>query len=414
MTHSDAAPASRIAAILGAGTRRLEGGREGARGPWLRSLAAIGFLAAGLIHLAQVAVHLAEGLVFAGFFVLVGGLQVGAAVALVRARRPRWYWLGIAGSGATIATWLVSRSLGLPFGAEPGSPEAIGTADAAASLLEGITIVALLLWLRGGSLGGNGLAYPVAGGVIALTGMLWIGARASGAFDPDVRLTGFGPELADRAAIALVVASLATLAMLTRPPGASGIRGPLLRGLIVLTALSAGGLTLLTLPARGGQNAACAYGPLAEVSGLSHAEPPEPVEMTVGETGDVAILRLAVCGSEPLMVLQAEPVTSRGPNEALVGFAVRDYVERFEFGLEQTTPDLSQGEVMPDLLGKPAGALLRPGETRELVARIRGSNGGPFELDSVRLRIQGPAGEGTMTFATFLRVCTGPCPAGNE
>lgn len=394
--------------------RQLGSARDGTRGPWLRSLAAIGFLAAGLIHLAQVALHLDEGLVFAGFFVLVGTLQLGAAVVLVRARRPRWYWLGIAGSGATIAIWLVSRSLGLPFGAEPGASAAIGTADAAASLLEGITIVALLLWLRHATLARDRLAYPVAVGAIAVMGMLWVGARASGAFDPDVRLTGFAPELADRAAVALVGASLAVLGMLVRPPGAGGIRRPLLRGLIVLTALSAGALTLLTLPARGGQNAACAYGPLAEVSGLSHAEPPEPVEIAVGQTRDVPILRLAVCGSEPLMILQAEPFTSRGPSEALVGFVVREYVERFELGLEPTTPDLSQDQVTPNLLGEPAGALFRPGETRELVARVRGTNTGPFELDSVRLSLRGPAGETTMTFATFLRICAGPCPATDE
>ena len=413
MTHSDAGPVSHIGAFAAPALQR-EQAREGARGSWLRSLAAVGFLAAGLIHLAQVAVHLDEGLVFAGFFVLVGTLQIGAAVALVRARGPRWYWLGIAGSGVTIAIWLVSRSLGLPFGAEPGSSEAIGTADAAASLLEGITIVALLLWLRGGKPGRGRLAYPAAGGAIALMGMLWVGARASGAFDPDVRLTGFAPELADRAAVALVGASLASVAMLVRPPAASGIRRSLLRGLLVLTALSAGALTMLTMPARGGQNAACAYGPLAEVSGLSHAEPPEPVEIAVGQMGDVPILRLAVCGSEPLMVMGAEPVTSHGPNEVLVGFAVRDFVARLDLGLGEPPSDLSEGNAMTELLGEPAGALLRPGETRELVARIRGTSGGPFELDSVRLRLQGPAGEGTMTFATFLRVCTGPCPAENE
>lgn len=413
MTHSDAGPVSPIGAFAAPALQR-EQADEGVRGPWLRSLAAIGFLAGGIIHLAQVALHLDEGLVFGGFFVLVGALQLGGAVALVRARRPRWYWLGIAGSGATIAIWLVSRSLGLPFGAEPGAPEAIGTADAAASLLEGITIVALLLWLRDATLGPGRLAYPAAGGAIALMGLLWVGARASGAFDPDVRLTGFPPELADRAAIALVVASLASLTVLVRPPGAGGIRRPLLRGLVVLTALSAGALILLTLPARGGQNAACAYGPLAEVSGLTHAEPPEPVEIAVGQTGDIPILRLAVCGSEPLMVLQVEPVASSGPSEALVGFAVRDYVQRLDLGLGPSSPDLSQGEAMPDLLGEPAGALLRPGETRELVARISGTTGGPFELDSVRLRLEGPAGEGTMTFATFLRLCTAPCPTTDE
>ena len=396
--------------VAEAGTPTSEGAGEGTRGPWLRSVAAVGFLGAAIIHLAQVALHVAEGPVFAGFFAFVGALQLGAAVGLVRARRRRWYWLGIAGSGTTIGIWLVSRSIGLPFGAEPGSPEAIGTADAAASLLEGITIVALLLWLHARVPGRGRPTYAAGFAAVAAMGALWAGARASGAFDPDVRLTGFPPELADRAALVLVVASLAVLATLARPPEDGGSRTPLLRGFLVLTAVSAGALAVLTFPAKGGQNAACAYGPLAEVSGLSHTRPPKPVAINVSQTGDVPILRLAACGTEPLMVMQAEPVNSRGPSETLVGFAVRDYVERLELDPARSVQELDEWVADSDLLGEPAGALIRPGDTRELVARIRGTRGGSFELDSVRLRLRGPAGETTMTFATFLRVCLAPCP----
>lgn len=400
--------------LSGAGSRPSEGADEGARGPWLRSVAAVGFLAAALIHLGQVALHLSEGLAFAGFFALLGAIQLGAAVALVRARRSRWYWLGIAGSATTIGVWLLSRSIGLPFGAEPGSRAAIGTADAAASLLEGITIVALLLWLRAGAPGRGRRIYAAGFAAVALMGTLWAGARTSSAFDPDVRLTGFPPELADRAALSLVVASLAILVALVRPPEPNGLRRSLLRGVLLLTAVSAGALVVLTVPARGGQNAACAYGPLAEVSGLSHAQPPKPIAINVGQTGDVPILRLALCGAEPLMVMQAEPVNSRGPRDTLVGFAARDYVERLELGPAGSVPELDQNIAGSGLLGQPAGALIRPGETLELVARIRGTSRGPYELDSVRLRLQGPAGETTMTFATFLQACLAPCPPADQ
>lgn len=402
MTRHDAAPASRIGALAGGASRQLGSAREGTRGPWLRSLAAVGFLAAGIIHLAQVALHLAEDVRFGAFFIIVGGLQLVAALALSRACRPRWYWLGIAGSVATIAIWLISRSLGLPFGAEPGSPEAIGSADAAASLLEGVTVVALLLWLHDRTPRTGLGAYGVAAGAVAALGVTWFLARGSGLFDPDSRLTGAPPELADRAALVVVGASLALVVGLSRPPTSrpGGIHRPLLRGLLVLVLLSSAALTVLTLPARGGQNAACQYGPLAEVSGLSHAEPPPNIELELGEVRTVSVLLLSVCGSEPLMMTAAEPVGGAGAAETLLGFSV-----------PEAGSAASGSATGVDLLGAPAGALLRPGEVRELVAHIQATDPGIYRLDAVRLHLRGPSGEATMTFATFLVACTGPCPA---
>lgn len=389
-------------------------GREGPAGPWLRALAAIGFLAAGAIHLGQVALHLTEGLVFAGFFLIVGVLQVVAAVALARARRPAWYWFGVVGSAATIGTWLVSRTFGLPFGAEPGSAETIGMADAAASLLEAVTIVALVGWLRTAKPGRTG-SVAIGALLVAATGAVWFGGRTSGALDPDVRLTGFPPEFADRAVVVFVVSSVAILLGLVRVPAAGGgaVRRPLLRGLLVLAGLSAVALTALTLPARGGQNADCRYGPLAEVSGLSHANAPEPVGLAPGEPGDVAVLRLSVCGSEPLMITGVEPLGSSGARDTLIGFAVRNYVERIPLGLGDAGTDQLDPPTA-ELLDEGTGALLRPGETRELLARVRATAPGVFRLDSVRLGLEGPSGRATMTFATFLEVCTGPCPSGGD
>lgn len=402
MTRNDAAPAPRIKAFAGVAARQLGSAREGTRGPWLRSLAAVGVLAAGIIHVAQVALHLAEDVHFGAFFVVVGGLQLAAALALVRACRPAWYWLGIAGSVATIGVWLVSRSLGLPFGAEPGSPEVVGMADAAASLLEGVTIVALLLWLRDRTPGARFGTYGAAAGGIGAMGAAWFLARRSGLFDPDVRLTSAPPELADQAAFVLVLASLAVMVGLARTP--TSLPGessrPLLRGLLVLVLVSSAVLTTLTLPARGGQNAACQYGPLAEVSGLTHFEPVEPVELALGEVRTVPVLLLSVCGSEPLMLTAAEPVGDAGAGDTLLGFSV-----------PEAGSAASGSAAGVDLLGAPAGALLRPGEVRELVAHIRATNTGIYRLDAVRFHLRGPSGEATMTLATFLMACIGPCPA---
>lgn len=386
---------------------------EGTRGRWLRSLAAMTFLASGVIHLAQVALHPDEDLRFGLFFLVVGSLQVVAALALVRARRPRWYWLGIAGSGATIATWLVSRSVGLPFGAEPGSPESVGMADAAASLLEGITILALALWL-GDCRGRTGpRAHLLAAAAIGAMASAWLLARRTGVLDPDVRLTNAPPELTDQAALVLAIASLVIFLVLARPPALSpgGVGAPVLRGLILVVLLSAGAATVLTLPARGGQNAACRYGPLAEVSGLTHAEPPDPVELAPGETRAVPVLLLSVCGAKPLMLTGAVPLNSSGDSTMLVGFRVRD---------PRSGGDGADGEILGVstrgdgiLLGTPSGALLPPGERREVVAVLRGTGRRVYRLDSVRLQLRGPSGDTTMAFATFLTACTGPCPAQN-
>lgn len=400
---SDAVPRARVDLSGAASIASLLGGpHEGARGPWLRCLAAVAFLAGGIIHIAQVALHLNEDVRFGAFFGIVGGLQLAAALALARARRPAWYWLGIAGSGATVGIWLVSRSLGLPFGSEPGSPESVGMADAAASLLEGIAIVALLLWLRERTPGAAKAAYGLAAAAIGAMGAAWFLARRSGLFDPDLRLTNAPPEVADQAALVLVVASFAMMVGLARHPKASsgGMRRPLLRGLLVLVFLSSAAVTILTLPARGGQNAACQYGPLAEVSGLTHFKPVEPVELALGEIRPVPVLLLSVCGTEPLMLTAAVPVGGAGPSEALVGFSV-----------SEPGAAASADTSYTDLLGVPAGALLRPGQPQELSAHIRGTSPGTYRLDAVRLYLRGPSGDATMTFATFLEARTGPCPA---
>ena len=44
--------------------------------------------------------------------------------------------------------WAWSRSTGLPFGPEPGEPEAIGLADVAACLLEVVTLALAVALLR--------------------------------------------------------------------------------------------------------------------------------------------------------------------------------------------------------------------------------------------------------------------------
>ncbi|MGH2801352.1 MAG: hypothetical protein ACRDM0_27495, partial [Thermoleophilaceae bacterium] len=173
-------------------------------------------IAAGVIHLAQIGPHNEEDPLFGIFFLVVGVLQVAGGAYLLypfgteRLRRAVG-WLGVAGSLATVAIWMVSRTLGLPFGAEPGAPETVGLADAAADLFELFTALLLGMWLVRARLRVVGVTAFVLSGVAAALALaaLWLSTRALGWFDPDPRLVVYS-ELADVAAVGFLVL-LATL-----------------------------------------------------------------------------------------------------------------------------------------------------------------------------------------------------------
>ncbi len=83
----------------------------------------------GLIHFAAVPEHRAEWTAFAVFFTVVG---VGELVwaAAVWARAEGWLIaLGVVANVAIIALWAVTRTVGLPFGPDPGVAEPVGVAD---------------------------------------------------------------------------------------------------------------------------------------------------------------------------------------------------------------------------------------------------------------------------------------------
>lgn len=238
---------------------------EGLRGPWLRALAAAPTLSAGIIHLAQVSIHLAEGWLFAVFFLGLGLIQlVAAGLLLLRPWARFWFVLGIAGSGLTIVIWVVSRSTGLPIGPNPGIAEALGTADAGSSLLEALSIASLAMWLMQDSSWIRRGALIAAVASLALGG-LWLIARANGSFDPDPRATTFLPELADRLVVPLVSAVAVSLGLLAGLELLHRHRWwrPSLHGAVILVFGTSLGLALVTLPAQAAQNGDCQYGPIA-------------------------------------------------------------------------------------------------------------------------------------------------------
>ena len=87
-------------------------------------------VAAGVVHFAFAPDHIAEYRPFGIAFYAMGFAQVGGglAVAIFRRSRPVLF-AAMAGSLGIVALWLVTRTVGLPIGAETWTPEKVGVAD---------------------------------------------------------------------------------------------------------------------------------------------------------------------------------------------------------------------------------------------------------------------------------------------
>jgi hypothetical protein len=108
-----------------------------------RAAAIFTLIGSAIIHISQVRIHLQEwGPAGVTFLVLAGSELVLAATILVAASRPA-YLVGIWVSQATILLWLLSRTVGIPFGPEAFVAEPVGRADLTATTLEAITLMAL-------------------------------------------------------------------------------------------------------------------------------------------------------------------------------------------------------------------------------------------------------------------------------
>ena len=112
-----------------------------------RAVASVTLLGAGVVHAIVVPQHLHEWVAAGVFFVILAVVEaIGAAVVWSdRMIGSRLVVNGlVAVTAGTIALWAVSRTVGLPFGPDPGMPEAVGAWDIAATTMELITLVALL------------------------------------------------------------------------------------------------------------------------------------------------------------------------------------------------------------------------------------------------------------------------------
>ncbi len=142
-------------------------------------------VAAAAIHAAVISEHLSEWPAAGWFFLLLSAGEVGVAAALVPARAPQRGVLAAAAalSGGPLVLWLLSRTVGMPFGPDPGVPEAIGLPDCVACVLEIGALLAALVLLRapaGLSRRPRVSAHGMAVALVAVLAVTAFGLAASG------------------------------------------------------------------------------------------------------------------------------------------------------------------------------------------------------------------------------------------
>ena len=119
----------------------------GGSGFGLRTLAFFSAAAGGL-HIAALPSHRQESSTIVAFFVAVGLGQLAAAVLLVYRPSRRTTAAVVAGNLAIVGVWVMSRTVGVPFGAHRGQPEPVSVLDGLATALELAVAVAAVLLAR--------------------------------------------------------------------------------------------------------------------------------------------------------------------------------------------------------------------------------------------------------------------------
>lgn len=114
---------------------------------WDRTVVPLAILSLGaaMIHFAVMADHVREWWLAGAFFAALGWFQALWSVGYVV--RPSIGLVGaaIAVNALTVVIWAWSRTLGLPFGPDPGVAEAVGAPDVLATLLEVVLVIGLVV-----------------------------------------------------------------------------------------------------------------------------------------------------------------------------------------------------------------------------------------------------------------------------
>ena len=114
---------------------------------WLRVIAALISAGAAAIHFAVISEHLRVWWAEGAFFVVAAAIQMLWALAVLLRPSRLLYAVGAAGNVFLAATWIVSRTMGVPLGPEAGEPEPVGFVDAMATTYELVAVAALVALL---------------------------------------------------------------------------------------------------------------------------------------------------------------------------------------------------------------------------------------------------------------------------
>jgi hypothetical protein len=100
---------------------------------WLLATLSFG---AGAVHLVMVPQHAQESLGVGLAFAVAGWFQLAFGAAMLAVPRRMWVWLAIVANLLLVATWTISRTVGLPDWTGVGGTEAAQSADILSVVLE--------------------------------------------------------------------------------------------------------------------------------------------------------------------------------------------------------------------------------------------------------------------------------------
>jgi hypothetical protein len=111
-------------------------------------VAAAASVLAGVTHFAAVPDHRAEWWLAALLFTVVGAFQIIWGAAALNEHRSAVLQSAVVVNAVAILVWLVSRTVGLPFGPESGQAESVDVLSVACVLAELAVIVGTSLAVR--------------------------------------------------------------------------------------------------------------------------------------------------------------------------------------------------------------------------------------------------------------------------